>query len=542
MRILKIGRDASCDIVIQSPMVSSVHAELTLLDSGDMMIEDRGSHNGTFVMGQQIKPGTPAKVTRGDKITFGNVDLQWNQVPMPEDNSAYKGIYGIGSHFNNDIQVTGATVSRYHATVKQGRDGKFYIFDHSKNGTTVDGVRIPKDTPYRIKKKSAVVCGGVPVNLATQLPWPSESWKYIVGAVAGMVVLVGVGFGLMKLIGGGFGGGKEYSDEELYARYNTSIAMIIGNNHLEVTCGDLDLAASAGIPTKWVPISRATSISQEEINSINYKSWANKAVVLVTANYYFVGAEDISAIQEYILNRTSFATGFFVSQDGQLVTNLHVVKPWLFDTSVSELEMKIKTQLSAMATNKEFMNNIQMKSADGLQAYTTMVKVTGVNDGISIIPQAKYFSVENLIRCRVLSAGDDTNVDVALIQSDKGELPHGSTFINLKDSMDVNDNDLTVGTHIYTIGFPFGISLQKTDSEKGIQVLARGGSITQMPTEFSFGFDAASFGGASGSPIFNKKGMLVGVLNSGVSVSQGFNYGIKAKFVKELVENPHVVK
>ena len=250
MRILKIGRDASCDIVIQSPMVSSVHAELTLLDSGDMMIEDRGSHNGTFVMGQQIKPGTPAKVTRGDKITFGNVDLQWNQVPMPEDNSAYKGIYGIGSHFNNDIQVTGATVSRYHATVKQGRDGKFYIFDHSKNGTTVDGVRIPKDTPYRIKKKSAVVCGGVPVNLATQLPWPSESWKYIVGAVAGLVVLVGVGFGLMKLIGGGFGGGKEYSDEELYARYNTSIAMIIGNNHLEVTCGDPDLAASAGIPTK----------------------------------------------------------------------------------------------------------------------------------------------------------------------------------------------------------------------------------------------------------------------------------------------------
>ena len=171
-----------------------------------------------------------------------------------------------------------------------------------------------------------------------------------------------------------------------------------------------------------------------------------------------------------------------------------------------------------------------------------MVKVTGVNDGISIIPQAKYFSVENLIRCRVLSAGDDTNVDVALIQSDKGELPHGSTFINLKDSMDVNDKDLTVGTHIYTIGFPFGISLQKTDSEKGIQVLARSGSITQMPTEFSFGFDAASFGGASGSPIFNKKGMLVGVLNSGVSVSQGFNYGIKAKFVKELVENPHVVK
>lgn len=538
MRILKIGRDASCDIVMQNPTVSSVHAELTLLDSGDMMIEDRGSHNGTCVMGQNIKPGTPVKVTRGDKISLGDAELQWNMVPMPEDNSAFKAIYGIGSHFNNDIQVTGATVSRYHATIKQGRDGKFYIFDHSKNGTTVDGVRIQKDTAYRIKKNSAVVCGGVPVNLSNRLPWPSQSWKYVLGAVAGIILLAGVGFGLVKLIGGG---GKEYTDEQLYARYNTSIAMIIGNHHLEVTCGDLDLPGSAGIPTKWACIER-TSISPEEVASINNKLYAGRAVVYSTANYYFVGAEDLTAIQEFILNRTSFATGFFVSKDGQLVTNLHVVKPWLFDTSVSELEMKIKTELSAMATNHDFINNLQMKSADGLQAYTTMVKVTGVSDAISIIPQAKYFSGENLVRCRVLSAGDDINKDVALIQSEKAELPSGSTCVNITDSMLVDDNNLAVGTHIYTIGFPFGISLQKTDSEKGIQVLARGGNITQAPTEFSFGFDAASFGGASGSPIFNKNGMLVGVLNSGVSQSQGFNFGIKAKYVKELIDNPHEVK
>ncbi|MBR5700395.1 MAG: FHA domain-containing protein, partial [Bacteroidales bacterium] len=27
-----------------------------------------------------------------------------------------------------------------------------YIFDHSKNGTTVDGTKIQSNTPYRIKK------------------------------------------------------------------------------------------------------------------------------------------------------------------------------------------------------------------------------------------------------------------------------------------------------------------------------------------------------------------------------------------------------
>ncbi len=84
---------------------------------------------------------------------------------MPEDNSAYKAIYGVGSHLNNDIQITGDTVSRYHATIKVGKDNKVYIFDHSKNGTTVDGRKIQPNTPVRIKKSSAIVCGRVPLNL-----------------------------------------------------------------------------------------------------------------------------------------------------------------------------------------------------------------------------------------------------------------------------------------------------------------------------------------------------------------------------------------
>lgn len=148
MRLLKIGRDSSCDIVLQSAKVSSLHAELTLLNNGDITVEDKGSHNGTFIMNQPIKPGKPVKVRRGDAIRFADVELQWSQVPMPEDNSAYRAIYGIGSHFNNDIQISGATVSRYHATIKQGKDGKIYLFDHSKNGTTVDGVNC--HTPQEI--------------------------------------------------------------------------------------------------------------------------------------------------------------------------------------------------------------------------------------------------------------------------------------------------------------------------------------------------------------------------------------------------------
>ena len=57
MRLLKIGRDASCDIGLHSVLVSALHAEIVLMDSGDIMLEDKGSRNGTYIMNQRIQPG-----------------------------------------------------------------------------------------------------------------------------------------------------------------------------------------------------------------------------------------------------------------------------------------------------------------------------------------------------------------------------------------------------------------------------------------------------------------------------------------------------
>ena len=60
-------------------------------------------------------------------------------------------------------------------------------------------------------------------------------------------------------------------------------------------------------------------------------------------------------------------------------------------------------------------------------------------------------------------------------------------------------------------------------------------------TEFNFMFDATTAGGASGSPIFNEHGMLVGILNA-TTDQKNFTWGIKAKYIKELLDSPHSVK
>jgi len=536
MRLIKIGRDASCDIVLHSNKVSSLHAEITLMNNGDIMLEDKGSKNGTFIMNQAIQPGKPVNVRRGDAIRFADVELNWGQVPMPEDNSAYKAIYGIGSHFNNDIQISGGTVSRYHATIKVGRDNKVYIVDHSKNGTTVDGKKIASQNPVRIKRKSAIVCGGVPVNLkASPIQWPNEAWKTILAAAACLLILVGIGFGIFKMIHSS----KKYTDGELYAKYNHSVVMLSGVYHYNVTMGDLDLDKLNGIsqnlglinqgfyfPSKVILV---RDNSSGRIRTINASGASSKEIVDAFTKDGNIGFYT--------------ATGFFISENGQLITNLHVVKPWLFQPESklleeykSELTYKLSQFSEILVTNKIPL---------GLSAYISQLKVEGELDYIALIPQGDTFDLDNAIKCKVLSAGNDPEKDVALIQTISKRMPTSDcTFINIKDSMDIADESLAVGEHVYTIGFPAGMGLQDGKNEKGIQVYAQGGDITQQDGEFEFSYNAATTGGASGSPVFNNKGMLIGVHHAGASqaLTQGYNYGIKAKYVKELIESPHRVK
>lgn len=512
MRLLKIGRDVSCDIVLHSEKVSSLHAEITLMNSGDILLEDKGSRNGTFIQNQAIKPGKPVNIRRGDAIRFGDVELQWSQVPMTEDNSAYKAIYGIGTHFNNEIQISGSTVSRYHATIKVGKDRKVYIVDHSKNGTTVNGQKITPHTPYRIKKSSTVVCGGVPVNLKTSpIRWPSEIWKTILAAAATVLLLVGLWLGIkpfFPIVE------REYEDGELYAMYNNSVVYLEGIYHFKVTGVPEDVLHKYGLPV----------------------------------HFYFDAEGKLRDLEKDLHSnsdkRPSYTgTGFFISKDGKLVTNLHVVKPWLFDNIKEQMEQSYRKAFARKLSLADLKTQGIYNVLTGESSYISQIKVEGVLDILLFVPQGKYYAMGNAVTCRVLSAGSDPEKDVALIQSEKGELPMGARCINVADSLDCQDKVYEVGQHVYTIGFPAGMRLQDGKNEKGIQVYAQGGEINRHNSESEFCYNAATTGGASGSPVFNKYGMLIGVHHAGASktITQGYNYGIKAKYIKEIIEAPHKV-
>lgn len=501
MKLIVIGSSSDSHIVLSSPYVSSYHAEILLLDNGDIILEDKGSRNGTFLNDNKLQPNKEISIKRGDNIRFANIVLDWSLVPeTPKiDMRTVKEMRGIGTNYRNKYQLQGEKVSRFHATLKKMSSGKWYIQDHSMNGTTVNGTLVPKDQEVRIKKGDRIQCAGVSVPNPCDEEGSNVDWHKIGKIVAGALVIIALCIGIKYLLPSylddwdGQGKNVIMADNKIYERYKTSTVLLFAGYYFEVSAGDLNFDLFE-LPTK---------------------------VIVVDGKL-----KDVSKTNQAAMY---FGTGFFVSKDGKLITNLHIAKPWLFDNAADEIGSLYKKQLQIIAnTYATAMPQIP------LGAYVSEVKVEGKLKFIGLVPNGEDFDDENFLKCKVLSAGDDTNVDVALIRTVKGCIPDECTYINM-DSICVDETALAVGSHIYTMGFPAGLSLQDLENNRGIQLFGRGGSIIQESNEYSFGFDAPSYGGASGSPIFNDHGQLIGVLNAGFAKTQGFNFGIKAKYVIDLI-------
>ena len=77
MKVLIIGRDAACDIVIYDPKVSRNHCQLVLKDDGSCLIVDLGSSNGTYVNGQRISG--EVRLSSLDSVRIGDTVLPLQQ-------------------------------------------------------------------------------------------------------------------------------------------------------------------------------------------------------------------------------------------------------------------------------------------------------------------------------------------------------------------------------------------------------------------------------------------------------------------------------
>jgi len=72
--VVTIGRVSDNSIQVEDGSVSSHHAQLSITEGGDYILQDLGSTNGTRLNGKQIAQGEQHKLQNGDKIRFGSIE------------------------------------------------------------------------------------------------------------------------------------------------------------------------------------------------------------------------------------------------------------------------------------------------------------------------------------------------------------------------------------------------------------------------------------------------------------------------------------
>lgn len=78
---LSVGRTGSNDLVIEDASVSKIHGALSVDENGDLSVADTGSTNGTFLNDQRISYGKATRLEAGDRVKFGEIDVDLEYVP-----------------------------------------------------------------------------------------------------------------------------------------------------------------------------------------------------------------------------------------------------------------------------------------------------------------------------------------------------------------------------------------------------------------------------------------------------------------------------
>jgi pSer/pThr/pTyr-binding forkhead associated (FHA) protein len=72
---MRAGRDAAqCGIALAEPRISAVHATFKL-ESGQLVVRDEHSNNGTLVNNNRLSPGVWAPVPNGSVVRLGPVEF-----------------------------------------------------------------------------------------------------------------------------------------------------------------------------------------------------------------------------------------------------------------------------------------------------------------------------------------------------------------------------------------------------------------------------------------------------------------------------------
>lgn len=475
MKEIRIGRGSSNDFIVDDPVVSAKHAVITVTDSGEVFIEDCGSKNGTYVNGVRIKAKT--KLVTSAVVLLGNHSIDWMHIIQSDNLKTKRSNLVIPPDVtekkligrNSACQISFSSfddVSDKHAYLCKLSDGRVVIIDNnSTNGTYVNGAKI--SGPYYLKKGDLVNISGLhPLNWEAVYPTPINiKYKPFIAIAAAVALLIIL---LVLKPWGGMGKGMA----RIYEEHKKDVVMIRVRSTYAVTVEGQPLSSKLrGLDSKF--------------------------------DYCYVDQDGDLCFGVQV----SYGTGFFISKEGKILTNRHVVT----DMEKTEIEAAIQSTLREIISKAD-------------RSLASKIKVENILVDIVVAQNDTYIDHENdYIPCTLINISDNEELDVALIQTNSKTIPNGSTFVDINKA--VPSDKLKLGYKICTIGFPKSFLIGQTSS--GLEANNQSGEITQVRGYYEYGHNITVHQGASGSPVYDSKGRFAGMIVSGfLPISQGYNQAI----------------
>ena len=292
------------------------------------------------------------------------------------------------------------------------------------------------------------------------------------------------------------------------------------------------------------------------------------------------GVKGIAMEEDSVEVVTSYGTGFFVSEDGKIATNAHVVSNMVSDKDVNKSVSSLISKLKKLFLNLYNESNEKYEKAvvyynyantSDEVSYEEFYKIRDYRDAIKKERDeyAEYYNGLDEIRAsdseikyhnEVSIAYNDTYVtntmdfiscvvtktdsehDLAILQIKDKKTPEGKYIFSVEDEDSLEKytwkEELTKkinedkNSKLFMTSFNLGPKLALT--KDGIKSQFNHGSISQK-TDERIMYSIPALPGSSGSPVVNLQGQLVAVNFAGLNGTQSFNYGIRVKYLKNLL-------
>lgn len=281
--------------------------------------------------------------------------------------------------------------------------------------------------------------------------------------------------------------------------------------------------------------------------------------------------------------KTTYGTGFFISTNGEIATNNHLVASSVSDNDIIELMSSAVdvVKMTAYELYRESRDQYEdlLAHQDDIEFAYLFNEITDYeyNQYSHALEQAKSdmkdyestYSVLNLTNmndCKVIKHNEvsiafnntyitsntdfvpcvvtktDAEHDLAIIQLKSKETPVNKHVFEVADKDPLKtyswQEELTKkfnedkNSKQYMMSFNLGPILAVTHD--GVEAQFNNGHISQK-TNDRIMYSIPALPGSSGSPVVNRQGQLVAINYAGLNGTQNFNYGIRVKYLNRLI-------